>query len=44
MVQNEVHGVYKDDDLKCTAIELRYKGEDLAMVIVLPHDDHGLEV
>ena len=34
--------VYEGGKLACQILELPYQGEDLSMVIMLPHDTHGL--
>jgi serine protease inhibitor len=44
MLNEKVYGFYKDNDLKATAIELPYKGKELAMLIILPDADFGYEV
>ncbi|XP_059139175.1 leukocyte elastase inhibitor-like isoform X1 [Physella acuta] len=32
-----------DEELKCTALEIPYKGRELGMVIILPDEDFGLQ-
>ncbi|BFZ17326.1 hypothetical protein BsWGS_20366 [Bradybaena similaris] len=43
MFNKQVYGFYKDSELKFTAVELLYKGQELGMVIILPDEDFGLE-
>ncbi|CAG5127350.1 unnamed protein product [Candidula unifasciata] len=43
MYNKQTYGIYKDSELKFTAVELLYKGQELGMVIILPDEDFGLE-
>ena len=45
MMKDEIPSKFgRSPNLKCSAIEIPYKGKDLSMVVILPDEDFGLQV